>query len=161
MEENTLLKIFEYIKKRKNKPIPFDWIVHRFPEKLTPEQCLQVQELILRNMDLNEIPKYVSYCKNLRTLRISNNNIKKIEHLENCTKLELLNISNNQITKIEGLDSCVNLNHLALSKNNITKIENLEVLKDRTANIFLRENDIPVSEIEQFRDNYPTITIRY
>ena len=74
--------------------------------------------------------------ENLKLIDLSNNNISRIEGLENLIGLKELNLDNNQIIEIEGLENLIELESLNLSNNQITKICGLENL------IKLRELDL-------------------
>lgn len=56
------------------------------------------------------------------------NQIEKIENLDQFATLELLDLSFNRLKKIENLDQLVNLIKLYLVHNHINKIENLNAL---------------------------------
>ncbi|XP_045464216.1 dynein regulatory complex subunit 3-like [Harmonia axyridis] len=75
---------------------------------------------------------HIWMMKNLKTLKMDNNYIEKIENLESLTQLIELDLSFNKITKIENLDSLINLRKLSLFDNAISKIENLDKLKQLT-----------------------------
>ena len=69
-------------------------------------------------------------------LELFNNNISKIEGLDNLTKLSILDLRNNQIDTIQGLDNLNNLEGLGISNNNI-----------------------PEKEIKEFRAKHPKINV--
>nr|CAB3232457.1 centriolin [Phallusia mammillata] len=69
--------------------------------------------------------KYIEHLdvlKNLTTLNMSGNIIRRIEKLEHLTRLKSLNMAGNRITKIEGLETLVNLQVLNLENNQIEKV---------------------------------------
>jgi hypothetical protein len=57
-----------------------------------------------------------------------NNQITKIERLDNLINLQHINLSDNQITKMEGFDNLINLQSLVLNTNKITKIDGFDNL---------------------------------
>jgi Leucine-rich repeat (LRR) protein len=59
---------------------------------------------------------------------LSNNNITKIEHLNNATKLEYINLGVNNITEIENLDGLNRLKTLRLHNNAIHEVKGLDWL---------------------------------
>ena len=64
----------------------------------------------------------------INELDFYDNQIEKIENLNQLTTLEILDISFNRLSKIENLDKLTNLRKLFLVHNHFTKIENLENL---------------------------------
>ena len=79
--------------------------------------------LDLRHLGLTAIPKEIQAVKNLQALYLINNQISKIENLDDLP-LQALYLSNNQISKIENLAG-LPLERLYLYNNQISKIENL------------------------------------
>ena len=88
-----------------------------------------ISSLNLSFKSLIEIPKGLEQFKNLEILYLHDNQISKIENLDNNINLTTLNLYNNKITKIENLDNLINLTYLNLSKNQITKIKNIHHLE--------------------------------
>ncbi|XP_050436539.1 dynein regulatory complex subunit 3-like [Adelges cooleyi] len=83
---------------------------------------------------------------NVRRLKLAQNDIKKIEHLDSLVKLEHLDLSFNEIVKIENLDKLTGIKFLNLAGNSIVKIENLET------NTLLEKffiNDNMISDLRQ------------
>lgn len=64
----------------------------------------------------------------INELDFYDNQIEKIENLNQLVTLESLDLSFNRLNKIENLDMLVNLKKLFLVHNHFTKIENLENL---------------------------------
>ena len=80
----------------------------------------------VKNEDLELIRKLV----NLQELCFNNNQITKIQDLNNLVELEYLHLNDNQISKIQGLDKLTDLRHLYLVNNQITTIQGLEKLTE-------------------------------
>ena len=109
-----------------------------------------IEKIDLSYKNLIEIPKGLDQFKQLKQLYLNNNQITKIENLDNNIDLTDLNLNNNKITKIENLDKLVNLQTLFLSLNKITKIENI----DKNINLqelYLYDNQI--NKIENLDKN--------
>lgn len=69
-------------------------------------------------------PVFLSLSQ-LRYLNLGDNNISRIENLQNCSSLQQLYLYNNQITKMENLKHCPILEELNLSGNKISRVENV------------------------------------
>ena len=65
------------------------------------------------------------YNKDIKELDLSNQNISKIEGLDEYTKLEVLNLSGNNIKVLEGISYLTNLRVLILDDNKISNIDTL------------------------------------
>ncbi len=91
--------------------------------KVNKEENLDLTELYL-----SEIPIEINELYWLKTLNLSRNSIKKIEHLDKLRKLTHLYLSKNQIRKIEGLEHLTHIVLLDLWHNQITKIEGINHL---------------------------------
>lgn len=92
-------------------------------------ECVNLRTLILSDNQIKEItPKSFQKLPQLRELNLDINNISKLENLQTCSSLHELSVSNNKIAKIEGLSTLVNLRKLNLSFNKITKVEGLSTL---------------------------------
>ena len=103
-----------------------------------------LEELRLRENDLTTI-EHLETLSQLKTLDLSNNHIDFIEGLDNQVNLEVLDLGNNNISKIIGLEKCYKLTSLNLNRNNIKKIVGLETLEE-LRKLFLANNSI--EEIE-------------
>lgn len=77
----------------------------------------------------------------VKSLRLSFQNIIEISNLNNFDQLTTLRLDNNIIGKIENLDHLINLTWLDLSFNNIKEIEGLEGLTNLT-DLSLYSNEI-------------------
>jgi len=99
----------------------------------TPNKdVLELRELLVEaNCDIRKA----------RTLNCAFRNIHHINHLQGFASLRSLKLDNNQISKIEGLDHLVNLENLDLSFNTIRKIDNLSSLT-KLRNLCLSSNQI-------------------
>jgi internalin A len=116
----------------------------------TPQRALKIIEECQKNKskklelsfcNLTEIPKEIAGFDWLESLSLSNNQLTKIEGLEQLTNLSELNLSWNQITKIEGLEQLTNLSVLELHNNQLTKIEGLEQLAN-LSRLYLHNNQL-------------------
>lgn len=87
----------------------------------------------LTNLDLsfNNIRhiRHLEGLVGLRDLYLCQNDIGRIQGLDNLVNLRNLELGANSIREIKGLDRLVNLEELWLARNKITKIEGLEKLK--------------------------------
>lgn len=101
-------------------------------KQIAQEKSKKTGTLNLDNCGLVRIPKEVSTMNWLKELTVNDNQISKIEGLENLKQLEDLEVSNNQIQKIEGLEGLTELFRLIVSNNQISKIEGLQGLLDLT-----------------------------
>ena len=113
--------------------------------------------LNLSNKNLTKIPENLDKFKNLKTLYLNNNQIRKIENLNNLIKLESLYLNDNKIYEIENLDSLINLNLLNLEKNSISKIKGLEKL-DKLKLFYIGNNQISKRNLTQFLGKNKHIT---
>ncbi len=115
--------------KTKNGHVNEVWL-HNLSIKEIPEELTGLNHLKSLTVDgtgicrINEIPEKIYQ---LEELNLRNNNINKIENLENLTNLKRLDLSYNNITKIEGIGNLRNLEYLSLEGNNINVLENLEI----------------------------------
>ena len=97
-----------------------------------------------------ESMSFIKGCKNLEEIYIVNNQISKIEGLNE--KLQTLRLSGNKISKIEALN--LNLKTLDLGKNQINKIEGLN---ENLLTLNLSWNQI--SKIEGLNKNLETLEL--
>ncbi len=97
--------------------------------------------LDLCGLDLTEIPKEIADLTWLTELRISKNQIKKIEGLSTLINLESLELENNQIKKMKGLSTLTKLKVLYLENNQIKKMKGLSTLTKLEV-LYLENNQI-------------------
>jgi len=102
-----------------------------------------LQTLTLRNNQIDRI-EILDNVKSLISLDLSGNNIKKIEGLEPLKELRVLDLKKNQIEKIESLENLPNLNNLDLRKNNLKSLEGVRNLYSLE---ILRVDDNELEEI--------------
>jgi len=102
-------------------------------------------KISFRKLQLKKIPELVGKLTHIKKIDFSQNQITKIEGLDNLTQLTELNLSQNQITRIEGLDNLTQLKKLNLGQNQITKIEGLDNLTQLTE---LNINENQINEIK-------------
>ena len=82
--------------------------------------------LYLEGIDLRGKTKHLS-LKNIREIRLSNNNIDNVDFLKNMPRLRDVSIKNNPVTNIDVLKNCKNVNKLQLEN---LKLENINVIAD-------------------------------
>ncbi len=111
--------------------------------------CPRLNSFYLGSNNIGENMKRISELENLKSLRLSEDKITKIEGLDNKFNLTQLLLNGNKISKIENMDSLSNLVYLDLRNNQITDITPL------SANISLTTLDLKGnSEIDGNRANY-------
>ncbi len=116
------------------------------PESLvvfrTPEERLRNPErLNLDRRQLDVCPMLEQELR-LRLLNFQNNNIRKIQHLENLPNLIFLDMYNNKLATLDGpISSVRGLRVLMAGKNRITTISNLSTLRKLDV-LDLHSNDI-------------------
>lgn len=93
-------------------------------ERIPPFLPISLFELSLLENNISKIENLENLI-NLKSLNLSSNQITRIENIENLLQLQTLNLSSNQISKIETIESLINLKDLNLSSNQISKIENI------------------------------------
>ena len=91
-------------------------------------------------------------------LNLSENQITKIENLENCAKLEQVFLYQNSIKKIENLDSCLSLKEINLSGNKIRKVENIGNILVNLETLMLSSNKIEYLEDINEISQLPSLT---
>ena len=86
----------------------------------------------------------IEYCKNICNLYLSNNEIRDISNLNYLTGDHSFDIrlSNNQITKVDGLSNLTNVWKLDLSNNQINDISGLRNLMEVEDFLYLSNNQL-------------------
>lgn len=79
--------------------------------------CRNLTSLSLRSLKITNLKKISELNNNINTIDLQNNNISKIEGLENFSNLETLYLNNNQITDITPLSANKSLKYLNLKGN--------------------------------------------
>mmetsp|Transcript_52006 Transcript_52006/g.123821 ORF Transcript_52006/g.123821 Transcript_52006/m.123821 type:complete len:543 (+) Transcript_52006:84-1712(+) len=85
-------------------------------------------QLFLNHKGFDAIANLGPYT-NVRLLHLDNNNIARIEGLQEMVDLRSLHLGSNRLTKIEGLESNVELRHLELQCNGISEATGLSHLE--------------------------------
>ena len=88
----------------------------------------ELKEISLDDRSITRLSTNIE-SEQIKTLKLANNRIAKIEGLERLRNLQILDLSNNQIKDIENLHYLGKLRYLYLNGNCITKIENMEFLR--------------------------------
>ena len=107
-----------------------------------------LEKVTLQNLNITDMSR-IGELKDLTYLNMTNNQISKIEGLDNKSSLYSLNLTSNRIEKIEGLDNLTNLVNLSLTNNrikDITPISKVSTLKY----LDLKQNP----DIDPNRNNY-------
>ena len=110
--------------------------------------CQNLEQVVLRGLKMTDMSR-ISELGNIKILSLQDNDISKIEGLENMTNLEELNLSDNEITSIEGLENLTKLEILNLQNNQITDILPVSV-NSSLMELYLKGN----SGIDGNKDNY-------
>lgn len=96
----------------------------------TPEERTRNPERLNLDRRQLEVCPFLEYEHRLRLLNYQNNNITRIQHLENLPNLIFLDMYNNKLSTLEGPVSCARgLRVLMAGKNRLTNITNLSNLK--------------------------------
>ena len=91
--------------------------------------------LYLQHLNFAVIENLAPY-KNLVTLFLNNNGIKRIQGLTTLTKLRMLYLNVNAIESIDGLERNTELTYLNLANNHVSTIENVaHLMKLETLNV--------------------------
>jgi Leucine-rich repeat (LRR) protein len=88
-----------------------------------------VEYLDFSNNKIQEIPKFISNFKLLKSLNFSFNFIKNLSYLEELINLENLNMKNNLLINMRGISTLLKLKSLYLNNNKIKLIEDIDILK--------------------------------
>ena len=106
----------------------------------------------------------VSVLRRIRTLRglsLSNNEIRSVEPLTELKDLVWLNARRNQISDISSLSSLKLLSDISLEDNEITRLVGVFDGNDRNANVYLDNNPILCSELDELNVNPPPINLQF
>jgi internalin A len=108
--------------------------------------------LDLSDMELEFVPFELLNLGKLQVLKLNNNQIKKIQHLDGLIQLQRLEMNKNQITQIENLSSLNSLQLLSLCDNQITEINNLEALQQLSSLDLWKNNITKIKGLEQTKE---------
>ena len=112
--------------------------------------CENLEKFSLSQVKVTNMNR-IAELGNLKLLRLTGSQIKKIEGLKNMTNLEELYLAGNQIKEIEGLENLTKLKKLFLNSNQIADITPL------SANTSLMELNLKSNvEIDADRTHYTT-----
>ncbi|KAL0278399.1 UNVERIFIED_CONTAM: hypothetical protein PYX00_000229 [Menopon gallinae] len=97
---------------------------HNLITRLDGFQNLGINKLVFLDIYDNQLQKIeaLDNFENLRVLLIGKNRLKKIEGLTSLTKLEVLDLHGNQISQVTGLNTLCDLKVLNLAGNQIRSI---------------------------------------
>jgi len=85
----------------------------------------QVKSICLRNNLLKTIHGFNEVASTITELDLYDNQVKKMENLDELKDLEILDLSFNLFRKIQGLDNLTKLHKIFLLSNKFTQIENI------------------------------------
>lgn len=106
----------------------------------TLKEFLYENKLDLTQKDCSDI-SFLNELSHLKSLHLSNNQIRYMNPLRKLTNLEYLDLSNNQIDDIGALVNLENLKHLDLSNNRVINIYALGTMA-RLETLLLKNNHI-------------------
>ena len=92
-----------------------------FPDKKS------IKSLNLSNLNLKSLD-FIFEFRGLENLNLENNNISNLNQLHYLFHLKRLNLSNNNLESLKDLDKCLNLEVLFIDNNNISNIAELKSL---------------------------------
>lgn len=95
---------------------------------------------------------------NLRDLDLSNNDIERIEGLNNLKKLRVLNLQCNKISKIEGISTLKALEVLNISRNLIDEIPQTILHLSNLQELYIANNNIERRQSLYNLKNAPKLT---
>ncbi|GAF92785.1 unnamed protein product, partial [marine sediment metagenome] len=104
------------------------------------DNLINLESLVLNDNEITKIEN-LNNLEKLQSLSLANNKISKIKNLDDKTTIEQLNLSGNNIAKIKGLSRLDRLSELDLANNKIEIIEGLEDLKNLKI-VYLEENKL-------------------
>mmetsp|Transcript_34109 Transcript_34109/g.96662 ORF Transcript_34109/g.96662 Transcript_34109/m.96662 type:complete len:1474 (-) Transcript_34109:585-5006(-) len=99
-----------------------------------------VEELVVEHQRVRRIQNLENLTR-LRRASFADNELTRLEGLDQCTALEELSVEDNRIMAIDGLSRCTALKKLELGKNKIGRLENLGALTALTQ-LSVEDNDI-------------------
>jgi internalin A len=115
-------------------------VLHEPKKELTDELYNRVYVLDAVNKGIKDLTG-LEKCKNLRSLRLTRNQISDVKPLAGLAELQSLDLANNQIADIKPLATLTNLQYLELSHNKVTNIEPLKGLT-KLNSLYLTGNQI-------------------
>ncbi len=115
-------------------------VLHEPKKEFTDELYARVYVLDAVNKGIKDLTG-LEKCKNLRSLRLTKNQVADVKPLAGLVELQSLDLADNHIADIKPLAGLVNLQYLELSNN---KVANLEPLKGLTRlnSLYLTGNQV-------------------
>lgn len=117
------------------------------------DQLPDVEEIVLKGMNLRQFPNVLLERPNLKWLDVTDNDIQRLNISSNNNTLIGLDISSNMLRSLNGIEMLINLEFLHALDNQIAVIDNLYQL----SYLDLSENQITSLIIED--DNYRLKTL--
>jgi hypothetical protein len=115
-------------------------VLHEPKKEFNDELYSRVYVLDAVNKGIKDLTG-LEKCKNLRSLRLTKNQVTDGKPLAGLVELQSLDLADNQIADITPLAGLANLQYLELSNNKVTKIEPLKGLT-RLNSLYLTGNQI-------------------
>jgi hypothetical protein len=115
----------------------------------------------LNDNDFTEFPVELLQMPNLTTISLLNNKIKKVDlsGVDIQCNLSYLILSENKLTEVKALERLQNLDYLYLDNNRLSEIPYLRIRKLRSVN--LNRNLIQELEMKQFHINLEILNLAY
>jgi oligoribonuclease (3'-5' exoribonuclease) len=112
-----------------------------------------LDSLVKLKLDNNKIFKleHIDQLVHLQWLDLSFNNIEKIEGLENLTQLTDLSLFNNIISELEGLDTLQQLSALSVGNNQISALDTVMYLRQIPSIRILNLSGNPISNDADYK----------
>jgi internalin A len=115
-------------------------VLHEPQKELTDEHYNRVYVLDAVGKGIKDLTG-LEKCKNLRSLRLTKNQISDVKPLAGLIELQSLDLADNQISDVKPLAGLTNLQYLELSNNQISDVEPLRGLTGLNA-LYLSGNKI-------------------
>ena len=107
--------------------------------------------------DISNIRGLEGIYSKTEVLDLSNNNIKKLDGIENFINLKILKLNNNRISQIEGLENLKKLQSLSLRNNLISEIQGFDELTN--LEYFDLSGNKKINEIPETLNNSQSLKI--
>jgi hypothetical protein len=115
-------------------------VLHEPKKEFTDEMYGRVYVLEAVNKGIKDLTG-LEKCKNLRSLRLTKNQITDLKPLAGLVELQSLDLADNRIADVKPLAGLTNLQYLELSHNQVTSVEPLKGLS-RLNSLYLTGNQL-------------------